>query len=131
MTRLRKHASNLEKGRAWRRDNPDRVRASIVKFHARNPLWSIDNHLQRTHGLTICDYTDIVMLQGNRCAACRSPDAGRVSRSGKPGRFIVDHCHATGAIRGIVCHPCNAILGMIKDRSEHLSKLIDYLQRSK
>lgn len=39
--------------------------------------------------------------QGHCCAICR--EAGR--------RLVVDHDHETGAVRGLLCVPCNSALG--------------------
>jgi hypothetical protein len=43
---------------------------------------------------------------------------------------MVDHDHATGAIRGIVCNNCNMALGLVDDSVERLEDLIGYLRRS-
>lgn len=42
----------------------------------------------------------------------------------------VDHCHETGAIRGLLCINCNVGLGHFKDSPELLQAAIDYLARS-
>jgi hypothetical protein len=41
----------------------------------------------------------------------------------------IDHCHDTGAVRGVLCFNCNAALGHLKDDSVRLQLLIMYLAK--
>lgn len=59
--------------------------------------------------------------QGNVCKACKSSEP-----RGKKG-WVIDHCHETGTIRGILCQTCNIALGMVEDSPDRLQALIDYL----
>lgn len=43
--------------------------------------------------------------------------------------LCVDHDHATGEIRGILCRFCNALEGMLNKQPERVLKLVDYLKR--
>ena len=47
----------------------------------------------------------------------------------RKGDQHVDHCHATGHVRGILCFNCNAALGHLKDDLTRIEKLMDYLKR--
>lgn len=40
---------------------------------------------------------------------------------------VVDHCHKTGNVRGILCHDCNVTIGYLENSKVDLSKLKDYL----
>lgn len=42
----------------------------------------------------------------------------------------IDHNHATGLIRGVLCHGCNLALGNVEDNPERLRALAEYLERS-
>lgn len=45
-----------------------------------------------------------------------------------PGRGVnIDHCHATGRVRGALCGECNRMLGCAKDCVEILQSAINYL----
>lgn len=77
-------------------------------------------HLATTHGLSVEAYENILFSQRGRCAICE-----RVSSK----RLNVDHCHATGKIRGLLCHKCNIAIGMFDDNSRFLKAAIKYLDR--
>lgn len=42
----------------------------------------------------------------------------------------IDHCHATGIVRGVLCRGCNHMLGEAMDRPEILARAIEYLKRT-
>ena len=71
------------------------------------------------YGMSAADYDRMNDAQGGRCAICGD----------KPERrLVVDHCHATGAVRGLLCGGCNSALGMVKDRSFALAAAARYLE---
>lgn len=62
----------------------------------------------------------MAIRQGGRCAICRrEPEQGR--------RLAVDHDHATGEVRGLLCKACNTALGMFRDDVASLARAIGYL----
>lgn len=80
--------------------------------------------LKRLYGMTPDDYTSRLAAQGGVCAVCKSSVVG--GRHAQ-GTFIIDHCHTTGAVRGLVCNRCNLALGVIKDDPVLLLQLRAYL----
>ena len=46
---------------------------------------------------------------------------------GADGPLVVDHCHITGVIRGLLCSRCNSVIGMVEENVAILRKMIDYL----
>lgn len=52
--------------------------------------------------------------------------AGGCSVCGSHERLHVDHNHATGAVRGILCSPCNVALGYLRDDPERIDALAAY-----
>lgn len=75
-------------------------------------------HLRRTYGLTEDEYDALLASQDSRCAVCRR----------ESDRLVVDHCHDSGRVRGILCGQCNLALGLVRDDPEVLAGLIAYLE---
>lgn len=50
-------------------------------------------------------------------------------RRGEDAAYI-DHDHGTGSLRGVLCHHCNAGLGMFRDNPDLLRKAAKYLERA-
>lgn len=65
----------------------------------------------------------ILDRQGGVCAICDSPEAG-----GRWATFAVDHDHATGELRGLLCQPCNVGIGQFSDDPSRLRRAADYLE---
>ena len=86
------------------------------------PKCKLSGHAQtlRAYGLTPQTYAAILAEQGGRCAikGCMSQDTRRL---------VVDHCHETGKIRGLLCHRHNLALGFAGDSLYDLLRLADYL----
>lgn len=74
------------------------------------------NKTLEKYGLNIDTYNKMFDEQGGKCKIC---DRG-IS-------LVVDHCHNTGKIRGLLCNDCNVGLGTFKDNKELLLKAIGYL----
>lgn len=42
---------------------------------------------------------------------------------------MIDHDHETGRIRGLLCRPCNAGLGLLGDQDTRVQLALDYLRK--
>ena len=45
-------------------------------------------------------------------------------------KLVLDHCHSTGVIRGVLCTACNTSIGKLGDTSKSLLRAVAYLQKS-
>ena len=79
---------------------------------------SEDSRLRRTYGISLDDLRRMEVEQEFSCATC-----------GKESKLYVDHCHATGSVRGLLCHHCNTALGMAFDDIDTLKAMIEYLEK--
>jgi predicted nucleic acid-binding Zn ribbon protein len=87
------------------------------RYRAREPGYQ----RERLYGITTAQYDAMLAAQGGCCAICRS-----ATTNGRGG-FQVDHDHATGAVRGILCNSCNQGLGRFRDDPALLLKAAAYL----
>jgi hypothetical protein len=81
-----------------------------------------ENHYQLKYGISPAEYDRMLAEQGGGCKICGSAESKR-----KGQRLMVDHCHSTGKVRGLLCNPCNAAIGLLGDNISHLQSAIEYL----
>ncbi|AKJ72242.1 hypothetical protein TPA4_77 [Tsukamurella phage TPA4] len=79
-----------------------------------------DSRIRKTYGLEPHEYDELLAFQDGMCAVCRK------ARAHTGGRLGVDHDHATGAVRGLLCAPCNEIVIGRYD-ADALARAIAYL----
>jgi hypothetical protein len=79
--------------------------------------------LRAKYGMSMDDYAALIAKQKGVCAICGQPPNGK-------GALHVDHDHATGAIRGLLCLTCNAGLGSFRDDPALLGRAVRYLRRA-
>lgn len=70
------------------------------------------------YGIAPSDFRRISETQGGKCRICEASSARRLT---------VDHDHKTGAIRGLLCGPCNQFLGFMRDDNFSIARLLFYL----
>lgn len=74
----------------------------------------------KTYGLTLEQYEALYEAQGGVCYICQRA-------TGKTRRLAVDHDHATGYVRGLLCKPCNSVLAHFRDDAATAWRAYDYL----
>lgn len=83
--------------------------------------------LKRHYGLSADGYAALKRKQSNCCAVCGARE-GTVIR-GRAISLAVDHCHASGKVRSLLCVRCNRGLGLFRDDPALLQAAIDYLAK--
>lgn len=120
---LCKRCYNREAQKRWRVQNPWKSR---VKQHKTN----LKHKLKRHFGISLEEYTQMLTEQGGHCATCDyTPPTDVIHGDVKNRKLAVDHNHATGAIRGLLCNRCNIVLGLVKDSPIILEQLVRYLSK--
>ena len=115
------HATYANK---WRKQNPESVKQTASEYHAKigpKKLKEIRRFawIKHNYNLTEIEFNLLLEKQNNKCAICFTEFSGKI---------LVDHNHATGANRGLLCHSCNIILGHAHDNVQILQNAIKYLE---
>lgn len=72
------------------------------------------------YGLAEGQYEILYQWQDGKCFICRRA-------TGASRRLSVDHDHKSGLVRGLLCRPCNSLLGHGRDDPEFFRRVIKYL----
>ena len=75
----------------------------------------------KQYGITRDHYFFMLGKQENRCAICRE----------EVEKLVIDHCHKTGKVRGLLCSTCNSGLGFFRDHPDYCNRAFEYLINSK
>lgn len=95
----------IERTARWQSENRARRRETLRE-------WSLRNK----YGLSLSDFAEMSARQSHRCVC------------GDDGPLVVDHDHATGEVRGLLCNNCNLALGLLRDDPSRLAALRRYLE---
>jgi Recombination endonuclease VII len=76
--------------------------------------------LRRNYGISLLEYTAMVETRNGKCDICERDQF----------ELFVDHDHANGAIRGLLCNACNTSLGIFGDTELGLMKAVNYLRKA-
>jgi ribosome modulation factor len=94
--------------KAWREANRDRIRQNNRR-----------NRLKREYGLPEEQFKKIFEAQDRKCAIC-----GILKFSP-----VIDHCHAAGHVRGILCSACNTMIGLGRNSPWIMANAVKYLSK--
>lgn len=62
------------------------------------------------------------LAQDGKCAICRTERRWKY-------RLVVDHCHTTNKVRGLLCESCNLVIGKMLDTPQLLREAAHYIER--
>lgn len=91
--------------REYRQKHPEKVKMYNLTRKPKQQLYARIKWLTK-YSLTLETYGQMLLQQGGKCAICTNTFGDQ-----KPN---VDHCHTTGKVRGLLCSPCNIVLGYVE-----------------
>jgi hypothetical protein len=86
-------------------------------YEQKHPSQRFLARIRQKYGLETDMYLEMLKAQQYKCKICGNKD-----------KLVVDHCHNTLKIRGLLCNLCNSGLGMYQDNIENLKSAIKYLE---
>lgn len=131
-----RYAANPEKARAYQREWKNKKYAEDPEYRARvlaknkirvtqrSDEYKLVTRLKR-YSMTVSNYLALYDAQSGCCGICAEPFNSPYSRS-----VQIDHDHATGKIRGLLCSDCNTSLGKFGDDLEGIMRAVRYLEGS-
>lgn len=84
-----------------------------------------NEYLRWKYGITLGDLEEMFYAQDGQCPICGQEILLETTNRGND--HVVDHDHATGEVRGLLCRTCNGALGGFRDSVERLQRAIEYL----
>ena len=100
------------KGKVYRDEDPERIKAQR--------RWS-------NYRITPEQFNALLVKQDGKCAICSMI----FKQDGKKNEVaVVDHCHTTDKIRGLLCLTCNNGIGLLKDNPTTIRNAVVYIERN-
>lgn len=90
---------------AWRAMNREKYNETMRAYSKKHRRRT---HLQTAYGMTIDRYNEMLKTQDMKCWICEKQNMSNK----RP--LVVDHCHATGRVRGLLCYGCNRALATLE-----------------
>lgn len=111
--------------------NPETAKGELVflsRYHENKEKYNKarrNSTLKRRYGITEDEYFQMFNAQKGKCKLC-----GKTKPRNGAKHLIIDHCHSTGKVRGLLCNDCNVLLGKLKDDIDYIDRIKDYLTAS-
>lgn len=106
----------------WREENREKhnaqARASHARHREKHKEGFRERHFRKSYGLSVAQRDAMIEAQGSKCLICER--AFESSRS-----THIDHCHATGRVRGILCSSCNTKLGWFEANADRVAAYLN------
>lgn len=101
---------------------------ALTRYHKNKEKYNKarrNSTLKRRYGITEDEYFKMFNAQKGKCKLC-----GKTKPRKGAKHLIIDHCHSTGKVRGLLCNDCNVLLGKLKDDVNYIDRIKDYLTAS-
>ena len=112
------YSANREKVAQYRFANREKILEKRAQYRFANREKIKNTQLKYEYGITLEQYNKMAQEQNNVCLICKQEK-----------KLVVDHCHDTGTVRGLLCSECNISIGLLKETPQYFVNAIQYLER--
>jgi hypothetical protein len=101
----------------WREKNRDKTRRNTKNWIAKNRHKIKEYSLRQRYGITPERLKRMEADQHGLCQICEQPMP-----------LCVDHRHDDGKVRGLLCRPCNSLVGHLENHNGVAERAVLYLE---
>lgn len=129
MIKLKTSQRQLDRQKEYYKENKEYILNRNKKYDKENisklAVARKNSSLKRRYGITLDQYKSMSSLQGNKCFVCKLPE--KREQKGIVRSLSVDHDHATGNVRRLLCYDCNTALGLLREDLTTIGSLYRYV----
>lgn len=126
LNRCKRCASDADKAKRSSGEGDAIRRADRDRYAKKSHEERRNSALISKFGITLGEYDEMYRKQAGLCGICRQPESALIR--GIVVALAVDHCHATGKIRGLLCSNCNNGLGRFSDNPTSLRSAAEWVE---
>ena len=120
----------------WAKDNPEALKIIQARYDAKRRTperlqYKRNSIMFNKYGITRDEYDAMRSEQNYSCKICNIHENEAPATRGRQQKLVIDHCHTTKEVRGLLCVKCNVGIGMFDDNEDRLISAISYLKGSK
>jgi len=96
------------------------INGELVRYQIKNATY------KKKYNVTYDFFLELLDKQEHKCAICEKKILCK--RFNNHDRAVLDHCHSTGKVRAVLCHMCNAAIGLLREDKSLVKKALEYLE---
>lgn len=113
--------------RKWFKDHPNYKKNKDEKTKKKYLDTATNCQMLKAYGVSLKEYDEMFTKQNGVCFICGNPETMRTTK-GQIRRLSIDHDHATGKIRKLLCDACNHGIGNFHDNIIVMERAIQYIK---
>lgn len=132
---MTKKQKDLARLKLYKLNNKDKISEQGKRYYQKNKERLNSRHREyarnggnlKRYNLSLDEYQAMFERQQGLCLICLKPETSQFN--GIIKKLSVDHDHATGVVRSLLCSGCNRGIGYFFDNSEIVLKAANYLKK--